>query len=401
MSHYILKYYLLSFTFFAFSMNIFSQKIGKNVPITENTDQLKYFFGSLENVQKEKIRIAHFGDSIIEGDVVTESLRDNLQKIFGGNGAGFISMVPDDYRMRKSASISFSEGWNEASLFKRNPDNLPVGINGSVFFTSDNDWVKYEVSKLSKTLNSFSTVKVFYKDAGKSCSAKYSFDNSGFKEINLEEGANVKELILNHDNAKSIKLEFSRCGKTLFYGVSLENGNGVYVDNFPVKGNSGASLYDINEEVLTDFSTLLNYKLILINFGLNILSPTHDNYDWYEKRMIKVINHFKKAFPQTSFLIISVGDKGIKKGSKFVSDPGIQKLIEAQENVAKKTNTAFWNLFEAMGGKNSINDWVNAGPPLAYKDYAHLSYEGGKAAADLLTTALMKEYENYKNIQNK
>lgn len=396
-----LKYYLLVFIFAAFSNHVFSQKIGKYVPITENTVQLRYFFNSLENVKNEKIRIAHFGDSIIEGDVITESLRDNFQQIFGGNGAGFISMVPDDYRMRKSASISFSDGWNEASLFKRNPDDLPVGINGSVFFTTENDWVKYEVSKLSKNLNSFSTVKIFYKDSKKSCSAKYSFNDSGLKTFNLKEGSEVKETILNYDNAKSIKLEFNGCGKTLFYGVSLENGNGIYVDNFPVKGNSGASLYDIHEDVLKDFSNLLNYKLILINFGLNILSPTHDNYEWYEKRMIKVINHFKKAFPETSFLIISVGDKGIKKGSRFISDPGIQKLIEAQKNIAKKTNTAFWNLFEAMGGKNSINDWVNAGPPLAYKDYAHLSYEGGKAAADLLTNALMKEYENFKNMQNK
>ena len=48
---------------------------GKRVPITGDTKQLRYFFDALKNVKKNTVRIAHYGDSIIEGDLVTADIR--------------------------------------------------------------------------------------------------------------------------------------------------------------------------------------------------------------------------------------------------------------------------------------------------------------------------------------
>jgi hypothetical protein len=59
--------------------------------------------------------------------------------------------------------------------------------------------------------------------------------------------------------------------------------------------------------------------------------------------------------------------------------------------IAEKGGTAFWNLFEAMGGENSVVDWVEANPPLSAKDYCHLTPAGGRLVSDLLFEALMKE----------
>lgn len=367
--------------------------LGKNVPITGNTDQLKYFFQSLKDAKNKKVRIAHFGDSLIEGDVITSDLRDNLQQKFGGNGAGFVSINSDDVQMRKSTKLSFSNDWKEASIFKRNPNNWPFGINAAVFVPSANSWVKYETTSFSKTLKSFSSARLIYKGSDGNCQVNYSFNGAPSKTAKLQGGNNVKDLDLQAQSpAKSLKIDFKDCNDAFFYGVSLENGNGIYVDNFPIKGNSGVSLVDIPKDVLKDFHEIMNYKLIIINFGINVLSPTYSEYTWYEKRMIKVVNYFKEAFPETSILIVSVGDKAIKKGSRFITDPQTPMLLEAQKNVAEKTGVAFWSLFEAMGGENSIPQWVSAGPPLAFRDYCHLTYEGGTRVADLLTKALMDEF---------
>jgi hypothetical protein len=43
----------------------------------------------LKTTKKGKIRIAYFGDSMIEGDLLTQTLRKLLQKEFGGYGVGF------------------------------------------------------------------------------------------------------------------------------------------------------------------------------------------------------------------------------------------------------------------------------------------------------------------------
>jgi len=96
--------------------------------------------------------------------------------------------------------------------------------------------------------------------------------------------------------------------------------------------------------------------------------------------------------PNASFLLVGVHDKSIKKGSNFITDPAIPKLVEAQENIAEKADIAFWNLFEAMGGKNSMPNWVNSNPPRAFKDYIHFNDIGAKEEAKMLFDELMKKY---------
>lgn len=386
------KKYLVLFILFqlVFPISICSQ--WKNVGIGGNTSQLKYFFDALKDSKNKKLRIAHYGDSIIEGDIVTMDLRETFQKKFGGNGAGFISINTDDIKMRKSTTLSFSNDWKEASLFKRNPNKWPFGINAAVFVPAAKSWVKYETSRLSKTLTNFNTARLFYINQDNNASVKYTLGKET-KTVKLDKSSEVKELVMKSGSpVNSVNIEFENASNSYFFGVSLENGNGVYVDNFPVKGNSGVSLIDIPANVLKDFNQLLNYKLIIINFGINVLSPEHNDYEWYARKMEKVINHFKSAFPNTSILLVTVGDKGVKRGSKFISDPGINMLLKAQKDVANKTGVAYWSLFDAMGGENSINGWVNAGPPLVFKDYAHLTYEGGAKVAELLSNALINEY---------
>lgn len=389
----MIKKYLL-YLIIILSVQSFMFAQGQKEPIKGNTSQLKYFFDALKEAKSKKIRIAHFGDSVIEGDVVTMAIRDIFQQKFGGNGAGFVSINTDDVMMRKTTKLTFSKDWKEASIFKRNPNRWQFGINAAVFQPSFNSWAQFATTNLSKTLKNFNTVRVFYtNNSDKDAQLKYSFGSIN-QTVKLNTAGNkVQEVVAQGKSSNWFKIEPLKAENTFFYGVSLENGNGVYVDNFPIKGNSGVSLVDIPKNVLTDFNKLLNYKLIIINFGLNVLSPSYSDYNWYEKKMEKVINYFKDAFPKTSILIVSIGDKGVKKGSKFVSEPQLKLLLQAQQNIAKNTNVAYWNLFNAMGGENSVNTWVNAGPPLVSRDYAHFTYEGGDRIAKLLAESLLALYK--------
>ena len=109
--------------------------------------------------------------------------------------------------------------------------------------------------------------------------------------------------------------------------------------------------------------------------------------------MLKVIDNLKQAFPRTGILLIGVQDKSVKKGTKFETDPKVLKLLEAQKNIAKSANIAFWSLFDAMGGENSMPQWVDANPPLAFKDYVHFNGQGAAKVADMLSEALITAYK--------
>ena len=199
--------------------------------------------------------------------------------------------------------------------------------------------------------------------------------------------------MLAEGDVKNLRIEFPESDQGYFYGVSLENGNGVYVDNFPLRGNSGVDLQYIPDSVLKEFRQYLDYNLIILQFGLNVAGSIKRNYSWYEREMGKVINKLKDTFPQASILMISVHDKSMKRGSSFITDPSIFKLLKAQQNIAVETKIAFWNLFEAMGGKNSMPEWVDANPPLAFKDYIHFNNEGAKKIGDMLSEALISAYK--------
>ena len=378
--------------------NIYNQGLNiKDEPLTGNVDQMKYFFDALKKAGSEKIRIAHYGDSGNEGDNITSSIREEMQKEFGGNGVGFLSITSQDITFRLTTKQSFSGNWKTVSVITGNPGNIPLGINGFVAIPQGVSWVKYQTTSWLPYLKTFGLVRLFYSNA-KNSTIKYSFDNGAEQTAALKTGSGVQELLLKvpDGSAQSVKITTTMADQAYFYGASLENGNGVYVDNFPWRGNTGLGFNNISESQFMQFSKLLNYKLLILAFGANETSFGSSDNSWYENQMVKVINNLKKAFPQTSILLLGVGDRAVKRGTRFVTDPNIPPLIKTQQDIAAKTGVAFWNLFEAMGGYNSMESWVNASPPLALMDYTHPSWQGAKKVGQMIAKAIITAYKQYK-----
>ncbi len=365
---------------------------GKEEPIVGNLQQLNNFFRSLASTNNQVVRVAHFGDSAIEGDLITADIREVLQNKFGGSGVGWLGIVSQDIAFRMTTKHTFSDNWESAALYTNNPKGLPLGISGECSIPKGNAWVSYETTRIRRNLKNFSHVRLFYSHA-KNSEIYYSFDNGSKQKATLQPGNEIQQLIVNSPrSARSVKFEFPMKDQAYVYGVSLENEPGIYVDNFPLRGNSGVDLQKINVSMLRQFGKYLNYKLIIFEFGMNIAGTSRTDYSWYSREMVKVINDFKSAFPQASFLLIGIHDKTMKRGNSFVTDPTILRLLDAQKNIADQTNIAYWSLFDAMGGENSMSKWVNANPPMAFKDYIHFNDQGAHKVAELLTDALINQY---------
>ena len=70
------------------------------------------------------LRILHFGDSQIEGDRITGDLRDALQALYGGEGAGMQPLVPF---VPMAAVAHTAEGsWTRMVSFGRANDKSPT-----------------------------------------------------------------------------------------------------------------------------------------------------------------------------------------------------------------------------------------------------------------------------------
>ena len=82
------------------------------------------------------------------------------------------------------------------------------------------------------------------------------------------------------------------------------------------------------------------------------------NYDKYIAGMQTTVQHLKEAFPQAAILIVSVGDRDYKtEEGELRTMPGIKNLVRYQQNLAADEAVAFWNMFEAMGGKVVWQRW--------------------------------------------
>lgn len=372
------------------------QKLGKYVPIEGNLEQMNYFFNALKNSRNQRIRIAHFGDSLIMGDIITEYFRNKFQSTYGGRGVGLVSINADDSRMRRTVNHTYSNDWTYASIVSGDRQQYPLGMNGTVCVPKPGSWVKYGATRLFENASSFDIVKLIYNNADKSSVIEYSFDNDTPQHVNLENGSAFQQLVLDPKrNVTKVTIKFISGKEPFMYGVSLEtSGKGVYVDNLSLRGNSGVSLLDVSSNTYESYEKFFDYNLVILNFGANVSFADRNAYIVYEKKMEEVVEKLKKAFPQTSFLLVGVGDKTMKRGSRYMTNPDIPFLREIQKKIATKTGIAYWDLWEAMGGNNSMFDWVNAAPPLAYRDYLHFNSEGGEVIADLLYEAIIKANHN-------
>jgi lysophospholipase L1-like esterase len=362
---------------------------------------LKAFFTALAETAKTKkrIRIAFYGDSFIEGDIFCGSFRDTLQSIFGGQGVGYVPITSTVTGFRNTVKHSFAN-WETNSIVSKKDSSLRLGPAGYCFTPLAGNWVHYKTSK-QRFLREFNTVRLYYTNTS-DAAVQYTIDND--TTLNIDEfktSKTLQEWNLVGNKIKSIRFEFYPHDSLNLYGACFESKEGLYVDNFSLRGNSGISLNSIDDKILKKFSEYRNYKLIILQFGLNLVVEDSLNYKAYTKKMVEVVKKMKKAFPGSSFLLLSVSDRSSNKTGKLKTINAIPAMRNAQREIAQKTKIAFWDMFEAMGGENSMVEFVHSRPPLAAKDYTHLTFKGGKRLASALAKSLLFEQEKYEKRRKK
>ncbi|MDP4844949.1 MAG: hypothetical protein NWR83_10820, partial [Salibacteraceae bacterium] len=81
----------------------------------------------------------------------------------------------------------------------------------------------------------------------------------------------------------------------------------------------------------------------------------------------------------------------------YVSYPMLEPIRDALKKAAFRAKIGYWDMYEAMGGKNSMPSWVAANPPLAGADYTHFTPRGAQIISEFFYKALIIEYETYNN----
>jgi lysophospholipase L1-like esterase len=205
----------------------------------------------------------------------------------------------------------------------------------------------------------------------------------------------LNRIQLNTNNSKSIDLAFNFPEPFPIYGLSFESDYGIIVDNLAKRSDSGSNFGRISKEMLASFNKYMEYDLIVLHFGANVLSNEQLNYNHYEQILISTVRHFKESMGDIPVLIVGTTDRVAKiEGSEWTS-PAVYPLSNAQRRAAAISQSPFLDLFTKMGGEGSMVKWVKSNPPLAAPDYVHLSGKGSKEIAGYVFDYLANAYEKF------
>ncbi|MHC0447375.1 SGNH/GDSL hydrolase family protein [Flavobacterium sp. 3-218] len=356
----------------------------------------------LEKNPQSKVRIAYYGDSMTDGDLIVQDVRTNYQERFGGNGVGFVPITSESAASRGSVKSTYSKNWKTQSYLNVKRPTSPFGVNGHVFFANDKSnltWVQYEAGR-NKYSTSLDNATLFYGRSSKAGKVNFIIGKDTLKK-SLSPNNLVNTLKVSSGSLKAFKANFVQADSIPIYGFNFDNGSGVHVDNFSQRGNSGLPISMFDADVMRAFNNNLKYDLIILHYGTNVLNYGTKNYSWYEKGMTKTVNKIKESFPGVSILIVSTADKSTKYDLEMKTDSAVVPLMKAQKHYALETQAGFVNLYTLMGGDGSMIKWVDEAPAKANKDYTHFNQRGAKAIGNLLYGQLNKGYEEYKALRQK
>lgn len=373
--------------------------VPRTIPLKSYTgmQHLKRFFEKLyelDQSKESKVRIAYYGDSMIDGDLIVQDFRSAFQSYFGGRGVGFVPIESESARTRYSIKHHTQGNWRQENFMKGRADSIPYGINGGVFFPTDSTArVTYLASGI-KNAYRLNSPRLFYGTGNENAFLKVTEEkDSSATFIALNGSLSMNSTTISTNNLRKIELDFSNAQNTPIYGVDFSNPTGIAVDGFSNRGNSGLPLSLLDISQMQRFDKNFSYDLIILQFGANVLAIKSKNYNWYKSRMTKVVTHLKQAFPEADILILGTADKGTKFKGAVKTDSSVVKLLRSQQDYALKTESSFISLFHLMGGVNSMPIWTDQ--KLANNDYTHFSPQGSRKIGRMIYGELMAGYSAF------
>lgn len=335
------------------------------------------------------VRIAYFGDSFIEADILTADLRSLFQDKFGGCGVGYLDITSQAPGFRPTVRHSFG-GWkshciSDSTYFDRSRQ----GISNHYFVPTGDAYMEAQgVTKYTAHIDTFLTSSIFFETLG-GVTIKPVI-NGSTSETQHFLGKPELQMMQVKGRIGKIRWNVEQPDSSTFYGITMEAPTGVSIDNFGLRSSSGIKLTTIPMERLKQFGKMHPYDLIVLQYGLNIASNKVSKYDYYQKELLQIVAYLEEAFPEAGILIVGVGDRNYKdEEGQLRTMPGIKYLIRYQQSAAISAGVAFWSLFDAMGGEGSMARLVHSNPPQANLDYTHINFRGGRHIAQLLFDAMV------------
>ena len=360
---------------------------------------MDHFYEQLTALKEKKnlgrpVRIAYFGDSFIEGDILLADLREELQKYYGGEGVGWLDAGNDLNQYKHTTTQKFT-GLTEHLVKKPDSyDVLQAGMAERYYPLSGHanislaPFMAHEYPRTEK----WNTTQLYLR-AKNGASVTFHIDGGKSTTEQVSPSPNVQMVRFNGATSHA-SIDISGTNATLF-ATAQEGNGGIVLDNFSMRGSNGLSLSKLPETTLRQFAQVRPYDLIVFQFGANAITPASKERELqtYTSKMKSVIQLFHKCFPTASILVIGAPDRGSKSSPDGTME-GVKMLVGYQDQMASDCKVGFYSLYKAMGGPGTMMRLVDE-KNMGSKDYVHINFKGGKYVAPRIFKSIVAGQNNY------
>ena len=364
--------------------------------LPNDSSNFKNFFSNINTLilkGEGQINVVHIGDSHLQADYFSGEMRQRMQTFFQGGlgGRGFIF----PYALAKTNnpytfSVKYTGNWESCRNIERKKQ-CSLGLSGVSVTTYDSvstisiflrtkDYPKYDFNKVKifHTLNNSFTVEI------DSCANKrvvFNNDSLGYTYFLLDDYIDTLHL-------KITKTDSTQTSFTL-HGISLEtNDPGIIYHSIGVNGAEVNSF--LRCDLFSRHLEALSPDFVIVSLGTNDAYPKKFNEDRFIQNYDTLINNIKLAVPDAAILLTVPADS--YRMRKY-PNTNTEIARNAIYKIATSHQCAVWDLYDIMGGFQSINKWNQNG--FTASDKLHFSKSGYILQGDLLFTAFLKSYDEY------
>lgn len=340
-------------------------------------------------------RILHYGDSLVVVDFVTGQIRRRLQTRFGDAGHGYM-LAGKPWRWYQHWDVTYrtAKSWIIRGIMKRASGTGQYGLGGYNFDGNGAaQFLEMGTKKNGLVGKKASRFEVHYLIQPGGGSFDVFIDGKLHSRVSTKgpsyrSGVKVVQVA---DGPHKFRAQCAGDGKvSLFGGVLERNKPGIVYDTLGINGARARTLDRIEPAFWAEQLRLRKPNLVIVNFGTNESEDEGRPMKVVEADYLSVLQRLRAAVPEASCLVMAPMDRAARVNGVLTSKPILPRLVEAQRRAALKGGCAFYDTYQAMGGKGAMAKWYRARPRLCAGDFTHPTRTGANLLGDGLYRSLVR-----------
>ena len=357
----------------------------------EDSTAMMRFFKALDLSNARKAKVLHIGDSHVQADFFTGTLRDKMQTLFGVGGRGIVFPYASasTHATRDYRTLSYGI-WKYAKNIQTSPA-FSLGLSGATIYTEDIE-AGFRIIFREGFIHQNDKVLKIYCDQNKNVFDVRVIVNSGdtvLIKCTQESNKPYVRIVL-PAAARDIKIELQKDSEIQnyfqCYGISIENTSykGILYHSAGINGAGYSSI--LRQGMMPEQLKEMNPDMICIDLGANDFYPKNIDKPVFEDNLRNIIKLMKGVCPGVSIIITCSQDIYCRK--KNIAE--CKAFAQIARNIAFEMQCGFYDYYHISGGQYAMNKWYVQ--KLAKPDRVHLTAEGYYVKGELYFNAMLKSY---------